>query len=574
MGGTTSRETPHTAVLPSRSYALHPIVEKIFQSRGLDQFQIDQFFSLNLQELPPLFDSLLDSGKAAQRILQAIHQGESIGIYGDYDVDGSTSCALFYHFFKIQEVFVRLYQPSRFTEGYGLHLSSIDRALEDQVSLLITVDCGITSGEASAYAQKKGLDLIITDHHQDAAPEMPPAFAVINPNRRDETCDPQLRTLAGVGVAFALCLRVRELLIKSGQNCPSLYPLLPFVALGTICDMVELGPLNLKLVRHGLRALKHTHYEGLKQLFSHQERKKNIIASEYLSFQVGPLINSKGRLDHPQKALELLTTDDPNSAFELLNHLKICNKKRRSIQAQIFEQAKEQVLSQMYGQEILINIVYAPDWHEGVIGIVASKLVETFKVPAIVFCQSQEKEILKGSARSAGHFNIHEGLSQCSDLFIKFGGHRAAAGLSIPKENLEPLKARLQHLMSAIPAIERREQDHFDLPLSLDDISPELATQLELLEPFGRGNPRPIFEMEDALLDSFQILKDVHVRWTFRSSRRPKTFQGISFFFIGRWGALSPQELMAKENLTVQFSLGFNEFRGNKFIQLQVVNLF
>ena len=379
-----------------------------------------------------------------------------------------------------------------------------------------------------------------------------------------------------MGVAFALCVRLRELLMNSIQNCPSLYPLLPFVAVGTVCDMVELGPLNLKLVRHGLRALKDTQYEGLKQLFPPQQREKKIIPSEYISFQVGPLINSKGRLDHPEKALDLLTTDDPQSAFELLNHLKICNRKRRSIQAEIFEEAKEQVLSEMYGQEILINIVYAPDWHEGVIGIVASKLVETFKVPAIVFCQGQgqKKGILKGSARSAGYFNIHEALSGCCDLFLKFGGHPAAAGLSMPKENLLPLKDRLQDVMSHIPAIERREQDFFDLPISFDDISPELLEELEFLEPFGKGNLRPIFQMQDALLDSFQILKELHVRWTFRSSRRSKTLQGISFFFMGRWGALPPCELMAKENLTVQFSLGFNEFRGNKFIQLQVINLF
>ena len=200
MGMIASRGSPRTtAVFPSRPSVRHPIVKKILQSRGLDQLGIKQFFSLDLHQLPPLLNSLLDLDKGAKRILLAIEEGQGIGIYGDYDVDGTTSCALFYHFFKIHNVSVRLYQPSRFTEGYGLHLSSIDRALEDQVSLLITVDCGITSVEASAYALKKGLDLIITDHHQDAAPKAPQAFAIINPSRRDETCDPQLKHWPGWG---------------------------------------------------------------------------------------------------------------------------------------------------------------------------------------------------------------------------------------------------------------------------------------------------------------------------------------------------------------------------------------
>ena len=264
-------------ILASPFPPFHPIVEKIFLSRNIDGDKLTEFFSEDLRLLPPL-TSLLDVDKGARRIIQAIEDGQSIGVHGDYDVDGTTSCALLYRFFNLLQTPpsppLHLYQPHRMNEGYGLHRSSIDKACKDGVNLLITVDCGITNGEAALYAKKKKLDLIITDHHKDGAPEMPQALAVINPNRRDEHCDPQLKCLAGVGVAFALCLRVRELIIETQKSCPSLYPLLPYVAMGTLCDMVPLNPMNLKLVRHGLQAIKTSSYEGVKKLFPPSKEKK------------------------------------------------------------------------------------------------------------------------------------------------------------------------------------------------------------------------------------------------------------------------------------------------------------
>ena len=562
-----------TPTLPHQTnpHTLHPIIKNIFHSRNIPPPEIPAFLSWKLQDLPPLC-CLLDLDKAAKRILRAIAQGQTIAIYGDYDVDGTTSCALSYHFFQTLGTTVKLYQPNRFTEGYGLHISSIDRALADQVTLLITVDCGITNESAITYAQKSGIDIIVTDHHKDGLPQMPPAFAIVNPHRRDETCPPQLKTLAGVGVAFALYVRIRELVIESGQNCPSLYPLLPLVAIGTLCDMVPLSPMNLKLIRHGLHAAKTSNLEGIKKLFPPSQRTREIIDGEHLTFFVGPLINSKGRLEHPQKALELLLTNDPDTAFQTFNHLKQCNQQRKTIQAQIFDEAQQQIRESMDGQDTLINIAYAPHWHEGVIGIVATKLVETFKVPAIVLCDSTQPGIIKGSARSAGHFNIYQGLCQCSELLVKFGGHQAAAGLSMPKQHLNQLKKQLQQHLGEIPAITRTQQERFDLTISIDDISPQLALGLEHLGPFGVGHPRPIFHMDDAILDSVQMLKDVHVRWTFRSPRQSKTFQGISFFFVKKWDAPTPQQLQEKcgKNITVRFSLGFNHFRGNKFLQLHV----
>ncbi len=553
---------------------LPSIIQKLFLKRGFDQSGIEEFLSWDLKKLPDL-SSMKDTQKSAQIIVRALNENKKIAIYGDYDVDGTTSCALFYQFFYKIGYQVELIQPSRFVEGYGLHLSSIDDALEKDIGLMITVDCGITNNEAALYAKEKGLELIITDHHKDARDEMPQAAAIVNPNRRDETND-ELRALAGVGVAFAVCVEVRKLLIEEGQDIESIYDLLQYVAIGTICDLATLNPMNLKLVRHGMRLIKTTQYEGLKAFFPPEDRSKDIIPSEKLSFNVGPLINSKGRLDHPEIALKLLIEKDNTKAREYYHQLEICNNERKNIQKEVYEEAYAQVLEEMKVSEPLIAIVYAPHWHEGVIGIVASKLVETFKIPAIVFSNAEEEGVIKASARSAGDLNIFNLLNDNSDLFIKFGGHKAAAGLSMPQETLEQFKNNMNQALLGIPAIERTVQDYFDLEITPEEINPGLIRTLDMLEPFGMGNEKPIFKLKGATVKSYDILKDVHVRWNFGSVNNENlSLKGISFNYIGKWGIPSPHEVFQRQNshsvdIEVYFTLGFNYFRGNKYMQLMV----
>ena len=273
---------------------LHHVLEKVLYKRGVTPHTLDEYFSWNLRELPDLC-SMLDTDKTAKRIIQAINKKEKIGIYGDYDVDGTTSCALFYQYFQMIGVDVELFQPSRFVEGYGVHPSSVDNAIAKGVDLLITVDCGITNCETADYALEKGMDLIITDHHKDIREEMPKAYAIVNPNRRDEPADSPLTALAGVGVAFAVCLQVKKILDKEKET-PSIYPLLQYVAIGTICDMAKLNPMNMKLTRHGLKQIIATEYAGVACFFNDEDRTAPFIGSEKISFYVGPLINSKGRL--------------------------------------------------------------------------------------------------------------------------------------------------------------------------------------------------------------------------------------------------------------------------------------
>lgn len=568
--------TQHTQETTTSSPKLHPTILRLFQKRGWGHEQIKEFLSWDLKELPDI-TQMNGMDECTDRILDALANEETIGIYGDYDVDGTTSCALFYHFFKMIGHEVKLIQPSRFVEGYGLHASSVDQALSEGINLLITVDCGITNNEAADYAKERGLDLIITDHHKDGRDEIPAALAVVNPNRRDEPEDSPLKPLAGVGVAFAVCWELKKKLEEVGQECPTLYPLLQFVAVGTICDLAKLTPMNLKLVRHGLKQIPKSEYAGIRAFFSPEERKMSFIPSEKLSFNVGPLINSKGRLDHPEKALNLLISRDSTEAYEYYSHLEVSNKERKYIQAQVFEEAKNTFVKSFDGSDPLIAIVYDEAWHEGVIGIVASKLVETYKVPAIVFTNAEEEGIIKASARAAGDLNIFDCLNACKDLFVKFGGHKAAAGLSMPVDNLPEFRERMNKMLKEIPAIERTVQFSYDLDISPQEITPQLLKDLEKLEPFGMGNEKPVFKMQNVRLSNYDILKDVHVRWTFQpkdSSLNMPPLKGISFNYVGSYDKLHPQEIYSRQNaganITLYFTLGINRFNGNEYIQLMV----
>jgi single-stranded-DNA-specific exonuclease len=554
---------------------LNPVLIRLFQKRGISPQTIQDMLSWNLKEIPDL-TNMIDIVKASERIIRALSENEKVGIYGDYDVDGTTSCGLLWHFFKMLDVEVDICQPSRFIEGYGVHNSSIDLAVEKNIKVLITVDCGISATATADYAKDK-LDLIITDHHRDAAPHIPHAYAVINPCRRDEPEDSPLKALAGVGVAFALALQIKNDLAKIGRETPSLYPLLQFVAIGTISDLAPMTSLNLRLTRHGLKQMTTTQYPGIRAFFSPEELNVASISSEKIGFHVGPHINSKGRLDHPERAFRQLISTDFTEAREHYAHLELANRDRRTIQAEVVGEAKQEVISHIDGEELLINILYSPHWHEGVIGIVASKMVDMFEVPAIIFTNAEEEGVLKASCRTVSELNIFDLLEQCQEFFIKFGGHKAAAGLSMKKENLLPFKAKMNSLLKAIPFNLRTKTSSFDVEIGIEEINAGLVKDLEKLEPFGPGHARPVFRMKNAQISSYRIMKDAHVKWTFAGTGANKTtIQGVSFNYIGKWNEATPEELFqmqAKSGLTIQFTLGINRFNGNETIQLMVEKL-
>ncbi|MBF0361578.1 MAG: single-stranded-DNA-specific exonuclease RecJ [Oligoflexia bacterium] len=579
--------------------AINPIVLKILQKRFPSEEEQKEFLSWNLNELPDLL-KLKDLDIASSRIIEAIKNKEKIGIYGDYDVDGITATAILYHFFKLLNLNERItcFQPKRFEEGYGLHPKGIYDCKKLGISLLVTVDCGISAVEAAEVARIENVDLIVTDHHADSIDVkegLPNALAIVNPKRRDENCHKHLNDLAGVGVAFVLCWKIKkDLELQQLMEVPSIYQLLPFVAIGTLCDMVNLNSVNLKLIRHGLKELKKCTYPGLMAFFSSDEIQREYISSDKITFDIGPMINSVGRMNTSEIALNLLISSDRRDAQGHYLQLEETNFKRKNIQAQVFAEAKEIVLKRIQLQKRLsIIVVYNPNWHEGVIGIVASKLVDFFKVPSIVLTdlnsesenKSGEKTLkvekaLKASARSAGKLNIFELLNKCSDLLIKFGGHAGAAGFSMERNKLPLLEQKLNLLLEDVPLNDRIEENSFDLSISFDDVNTDLLEGLDFLAPYGEGNPVPIFRMSDAALNSFQIIKDNHVRWKFSSQKNQESKQflnGISFNYIGRNGVPSPLEILKdqeKAGITVEFMLKRNYFNGQNFLQLIVERIF
>ncbi len=549
------------------------VMDKLLELRGYPPSKKDLFFSESLMELPELLE-LKGLRRAAERIVTAIDQKQLLAVYGDYDVDGTTSCALLYHFFHSLAVDIKLYQPGRFLEGYGLHESLIQKAVDDGVKVMITVDCGISNIEAADFAKTIGLDLIITDHHQDGKEKTPEAFAVVNPNRRDETCDPDLRSLAGVGVAFALAWAVKKHLEDNGKMSGSLYPLLQFVAIGTIADLAQLNPCNLKLVRHGLKQLSNSQYPGIAQFFDADERKRKVVEAEKISFGIAPLINSKGRLDHPELSLKLLNCDDKEDAKIYHHQLQRCNLERKLIQKEVFEQARSIMIEGLKDENPPCCFVYKKTWHEGVIGIVASKLVETFSRPALVFTDAEEHGVVKASVRTAGTLDIFKVLSKCEHFFQKFGGHTAAAGLSLPKENLSKFRKFLFHQLSLIDEVDRTPKQLWDLELPVSLVSASLFHKLKMLAPFGMGNPRPLFRTKNMQLKSFKILKEQHVKWIFQGALgSDHLLTGITFFYFQKWNVMHPEELLncsKTKGLSVDYTLQSNFFRGNEMLQLHV----
>lgn len=569
-----------------QAVVLHPLLLNWYIQHHKTIFDLESMMSWDLKNLPS-FWSLPDMEKSVDRIIAAISNHQSIGIYGDYDVDGTTSCALLFKFFSLINIPVKVYQPHRLKEGYGLHESAIDQAVLDGVSVLITVDCGISNVESAQYAFEKSIDLIITDHHQDAREMMPNAFAIINPNRRDAPVSPT-QALAGVGVAFALAVCIREKLLKTATppftQIPSLYPLLQLVAIGSIADLATLNPMNLILIRHGLLQLQKTASTPISECFSiglHELLKDKEYSSQYLDadiigFYIGPLINSKGRLDHAQAAFELLTTTDPTIARDKYFMLLHSNKERKEIQEKVYQEAKknfEQELLEIPDRQAVI--VYQPHWHEGVIGIVASKLVDEFQMPALVFTFSKELNLIKASARTYGNLHLFEKLQNCASFFKKFGGHKAAAGLSMEEKNLPAFKNFFNELLSQ----EKISQDDTNfLYCNFSDITMDLVNDLYRLGPYGQTHSAPIFRIKNILLTHYTLLKGNHVKWTFQAKDLPHhKLHGISFFYRDKKNVLDPEHAMNMQNdlpLMVDASLKINTFNKKNFLQLHVHKLF
>ncbi|MGR3295400.1 MAG: single-stranded-DNA-specific exonuclease RecJ [Candidatus Bathyanammoxibius sp.] len=434
--------------------------------------------------------------KAARRLARAVRNGERIAVYGDYDVDGITSTALLIQFFNLLKANATWYIPQRIEEGYGLNREAIERLASDAVDVIVTVDCGITSTVEAQIIRDKGIDLIITDHHEPGS-ELPEALAVINPKLPGSA--QAFREFSGVGLAFKLCWALAEVLSRQKKVAPEfrefLLDAMGLAALGTIADSVPLVGENRVLAKHGLTALSNSTHPGILALKDISNLAGSVVSSRHVGFRMGPRLNAAGRLWTATFSLELLTTRHADKAKRLAWQLEQYNRERQRIQGEMLDSSREKIKNEIDLDSTRVIVLGCESWHPGVVGIVASRLVDEYHRPAVMI--AIREGVGHGSARSVPGFHLPAALEASSDKLISFGGHSQAAGLKIRMEEMEDFRS----LINTYAAIGMKEVYlqpalHTDGPLHLKEISLSRVRELELLLPHGEGNPEPVFIAE------------------------------------------------------------------------------
>ena len=451
---------------------------------------------------------LTDMQKACERIWQAIDNGETIVVFGDYDVDGVTATALLYQHLKGMGATVKCMLPSREGDGYGLSRNAIQSIHDKGYQLIVTVDNGISAVEEAEFAAELGIDLIITDHH--LPPEtLPKAVAVVDPRRLDDTSP--FKGLCGAGVAFKLCAALdgcppEEMLDYCGD----------LAAVGTVADVMPLTGENRTLVKSGLRQLQNTDRPGLEALLEEVGLAGRPITAENISYAIAPRINAAGRMDSAVTALQLVLCEDPDRAEELAHKLNEINVKRQETELEIFKAAQVLLEQQPERLEDRVMLLWGRDWHPGVIGIVASRLVERTGRPVIVVTVDEHGEC-KGSGRSVQGFNLHACIGSCADLLIRYGGHAMAAGLSVREENLPELRRRLNEWAARECPVLHTAPLECDLPIHLDRVTVDSVRRIDALAPFGAENPTPVFLLQSAVVDGvYPVSEGRHSRLRLR----------------------------------------------------------
>lgn len=489
------------------------IFDQLLKSRKINDR--DSFLHPKYRSFGDVF-LLPDMEKAVKRIKEASLKKQKIVIYGDYDIDGlSASCVLYNAFEAFGFKDVEVYIPNRFIEGYGLTIGSVDRIKEMQADLIVTVDTGSLSHKEVDHANSLGIDVIITDHH-NVADQHPKAIAVINPKRKDHSYP--YRDFAGVGVAFKL---VQALMteLKGLDNGQEKW-LLDFVALGTVCDIVPLSGENRMLVSYGLKVLKISKREGIKALIASSGIDLSNINTFDIGFKIGPRLNATGRLKTARLALDILLTKDLRSALDMAEELDNLNNERKLIQEKILKQAEIEAEKQ---SDLKVLVVSQTGWNHGVIGIVASKLVEEFKKPTYIL-EEMAGGLSKGSARSYGDFSVGEGIKYASQVIEKGGGHKLAAGVTLKTDNIPNFRNLVNEYYETLKL---KDQEKYlikqaDLVLeSLEGIDLELLNLISDLEPFGNENSEPVFEIRSLrILKKYLMGKDKnHVRYLLQDKK-------------------------------------------------------
>ena len=506
---------------------------------------------------------LPDMAKAVARIWNAIDTGEPVTVFGDYDVDGVTSAALLTRIFGRLGANVKTFIPDRLDEGYGLSQDALERCLEAHSStLVVTVDCGVNAVDSVAYAQARGVDVIVTDHHEPAA-QTAAAFALINPKLGTWSF---LEILSGVGVAFKLAHALAKAGRERGNAAATgidLRTYLDIVALGTVTDMVPLIGENRILVRHGLSALDSTHWEGMRAL-------KNVAGMRgdadtyHLGFQLGPRINAAGRIGQPMQALRLLVTDDPAEAREIATLLDSTNQERRKLEQEMAEQAFAEIDAYFDPEKHFGLVVAQEGWHPGVVGIVASRVSRHYNRPAIVMGIGEDGHA-RGSCRSIDEYDVLEGLRACGHLLSKFGGHKMAAGAELSCDSLDAFKTTFNAAASSsLRFKDLAPVQQIDAHVSAEEIDWKFMEHLQRMQPFGQDNPEPVWALHGAEVSGQpRIVGQKHLKLVLAAHGRK--FDAIAFNY--------PLERLPQGPVDAAFTLNENQWNGSSCLQLQIMDL-
>ncbi|KAA3624652.1 MAG: single-stranded-DNA-specific exonuclease RecJ [Flavobacterium sp.] len=551
---------PNKVAELSAALQIEPILATLLLQRGIETFEeARDFFRPDLSKLHnPLL--MQDMNKAVERIEKAIENEENILVYGDYDVDGTTSVALVSSFLKSFYPRVGTYIPDRYDEGYGISYKGIDYADDNDISLIIALDCGIKAIDKVIYASEKNIDFIICDHHRPGD-QIPPAVAVLDPKRED--CNYPYKGLCGCGVGFKL---VQALAARRGLTMEDLFLYLDLVVTAIAADIVPITGENRILAYYGLKVINSNPRTGIKAIL--QQLNKTTFTITDVVFIIAPRINAAGRMKHGNHAVALLTETEPTLAATFASEIETFNSDRKDADKQITEEALEQI-KELKEEDRKTTVVYHENWHKGVIGIVASRLTETYYRPTLVFTRSGDK--LAASARSVKGFDVYNALEGCAAYIEQFGGHKYAAGLTLFEKDYENFKAEFERVVSQSidPALLTPEL-RIDSELDLNDISPRFYRILKQFAPFGPGNLNPVFmtsDVKDTGAGKCVGEDKSHLRLVIKQDHsRPIT--GIGF------GLGEKESIACSGNyFKIAYSIDENEWNGNTSLQLKIKDI-
>lgn len=538
------------------------ILTRILWQRGIrDDHEVQQFLSPKVEDLLDPF--LLKGMKEAVELVRlALTRGNTICIYGDYDVDGMVSTSLLTRFFHDYGYQVKHYIPSRHEEGYGLNAQAIRQLAKSGIKLLMTVDCGITSVEEVRLARSLGMSVIVTDHHQ-CPPILPDANVIVNPHQPG--CVYPNKNLCGAGVAFKWI----EAFSKAQKQAMNYQRYLPFAALATVADVVKLIGENRVIVKLGIPLMETSGISGFQALLKECQIASGELNSGHLGFQIAPRLNAVGRLENAELAIRLLTTDQIEEAKSAASVLSGLNEERKRLEKEILAEAIAQVENQAQTKLPSFLVVDGQGWNEGVIGIVASRLVERYYRPTIVFARGDDG-IAKGSARSISGLNVFRALQEQEDLLLRFGGHAQAAGLSLPTSAIVDLRERLNvYANKHLSTLDFRPEITLDFQVEPNQVNDQLVKQLDELSPFGFGNPRPVAYLPKVELLSLRAIgkSKEHL------SGQLVTGSSSPLAFVGFHQAEYVKKLQTGESVDMAATIGVNRFRGRETLQLQIKTL-